>query len=95
LQAAHTSAIADASMAGDDVICSIGVDIDRDTNPASSTSSPGTISMKATATKPAVVDLLLPKLSAIRLGIDAAITVLKVDQIIMSKQAGGSKPPGS
>jgi len=38
-----------------------------------------------------VVDVLATKMSAFRLGIDAAITVLKVDQIIMSKPAGGMK----
>lgn len=29
---------------------------------------------------------------ALRLASDAAVTVLKVDQIIMAKQAGGPKP---
>lgn len=29
---------------------------------------------------------------ALRLAADAAVTVLKVDQIIMAKQAGGPKP---
>lgn len=38
-----------------------------------------------------VVDILATKESAFRLAIDAAITVLKVDQIIMSKPAGGGK----
>mmetsp|Transcript_7806 Transcript_7806/g.11213 ORF Transcript_7806/g.11213 Transcript_7806/m.11213 type:complete len:535 (+) Transcript_7806:198-1802(+) len=38
-----------------------------------------------------VVDLFITKESAFRLAIDAALTVLKVDQIIMSKQAGGPK----
>jgi len=36
-----------------------------------------------------LLDLLATKLSAFRLAIDAAITVLRVDQIIMSKPAGG------
>jgi T-complex protein 1 subunit theta len=35
-----------------------------------------------------VYDLLITKLNAFRLAIDAALTVLKVDQIIMSKPAG-------
>jgi T-complex protein 1 subunit theta len=35
------------------------------------------------------VDLLATKLSAIKLAVDAATTILKVDQIIMSKQSGG------
>jgi len=42
-----------------------------------------------------IVDLLLTKQSALRLGADAAITVLRVDQIIMSKTAGGPKPRGA
>ncbi|GAB9463860.1 T-complex protein 1, theta subunit [Globisporangium polare] len=40
-------------------------------------------------------DHLQTKLSAIRLGADAAITVLRVDQIIMAKAAGGPKPRGA
>jgi T-complex protein 1 subunit theta len=40
-----------------------------------------------------VFDLLATKLSAIRLATTAAVTVLQVDQIIMSKPAGGPKPP--
>jgi len=40
-----------------------------------------------------VLDLLVTKASAIRLATDAAVTVLRVDQIIMSKPAGGPKPP--
>ena len=40
-----------------------------------------------------VVDSLAVKESAIRLAVDSALTVLRVDQIIMSKAAGGPKPP--
>ena len=36
-----------------------------------------------------VCDILATKLSAFRLAMDAALTVLKVDQIIMSKPARG------
>lgn len=39
-----------------------------------------------------IMDHLATKFSAIRLGVDAAITVLRVDQIIMAKAAGGPKP---
>jgi T-complex protein 1 subunit theta len=39
-----------------------------------------------------IVDLLNTKLSAFRLAMDAALTVLRVDQIIMSKQAGAGGP---
>lgn len=39
-------------------------------------------------------DHLQTKMSAIRLGADAATTVLRVDQIIMAKAAGGPKPRG-
>eukprot|EP00300_Choanocystis_sp_HF-7_P027340 c32434_g1_i1.p1 GENE.c32434_g1_i1~~c32434_g1_i1.p1 ORF type:complete len:569 (-),score=150.40 c32434_g1_i1:101-1705(-) len=40
-----------------------------------------------------VLDLLSIKECAIRLAVDAALTVLRVDQIIMSKPAGGPKAP--
>lgn len=41
-----------------------------------------------------VLDLLAVKKSAIMLATEAALTVLRVDQIIMSKPAGGPKPRG-
>ena len=41
-----------------------------------------------------VLDLFLLKHWAIRLATNAAVTVLKVDEIIMSKQAGGPKVRG-
>ena len=40
-----------------------------------------------------VYDALLTKEQAILLAADTAITILRVDQIIMSKPAGGPKPP--
>lgn len=39
-----------------------------------------------------VYDLYATKFNALRLAVDAAITVLKVDQIVMAKPAGGPKP---
>lgn len=39
-----------------------------------------------------VYDVLATKASALSLAADAAVTVLRVDQIIMAKQAGGPKP---
>lgn len=39
-----------------------------------------------------ILDALATKSSALRLAAEAALTVLRVDQIIMSKQAGGPKP---
>eukprot|EP00904_Undaria_pinnatifida_P004232 jgi/Undpi1/1380/HiC_scaffold_11.g04772.m1 len=48
----------------------------------------------ADKTQEGVVDLMSTKESALRLAVDAAVTVLRVDQIIMSKQAGGPKPRG-
>jgi len=39
-----------------------------------------------------IYDAFATKLSALTLAADAALTVLKVDQIIMAKQAGGPKP---
>ncbi len=38
-----------------------------------------------------VLDLYATKHTAFRLAIDAALTVLRVDQILMSKQAGGGR----
>ena len=40
-----------------------------------------------------ILDALSPKYWAIKLATDAALTVLRVDQIIMSKPAGGPKVP--
>ena len=42
--------------------------------------------------KDGILDVFMTKWWAIKLATDAAVTVLKVDQIIMSKQAGGPKP---
>lgn len=39
-----------------------------------------------------IYDLYATKLNALRLAVDAALTVLRVDQIVMSKPAGGPKP---
>lgn len=49
--------------------------------------------VKDMATKSNIYDLLLTKEQALRLAADTAITVLRIDQIIMSKQAGGPKMP--
>jgi chaperonin GroEL (HSP60 family) len=43
--------------------------------------------------KAGVFDLYGAKVNALRLAVDAAITILRVDQIVMSKPAGGPKPP--
>jgi len=40
-----------------------------------------------------IFDLFAAKLSAIKLATDAAVTILRVDQIIMARPAGGPKPP--
>ena len=40
-----------------------------------------------------VLDVAETKMSAVKLAADAAITILRVDQIIMAKQAGGCVPP--
>ncbi|KAK4561809.1 T-complex protein 1 subunit theta [Recurvomyces mirabilis] len=46
------------------------------------------------ASEEGILDLMLPKLWAIKLATEAARTVLSVDQIIVARQAGGPKPPG-
>ncbi|RKP22219.1 chaperonin Cpn60/TCP-1 family, partial [Syncephalis pseudoplumigaleata] len=40
-----------------------------------------------------ILDVLSVKQSALQLAANAALTILRVDQIIMSKPAGGPKPP--
>ena len=42
-----------------------------------------------------ILDVYATKRNALRLAVNAAITILKVDQIIMAKEAGGPKlrPP--
>ena len=66
---------ANPSTAGN--ICDMGINIEQEE----------ITSMKEAA----VVDLLGTKMSALKLAVDAALTVLKVDQIIMSKPSGGPK----
>lgn len=44
------------------------------------------------AVKAGILDLYLVKYWALKFATDAAVTVLRVDQIIMSKPAGGPKP---
>ena len=56
-----------------------GVDVDGD-------------ALTLDAEKSGIYDLYATKLSALRLASEAAITVLRVDTIIMSKAAGGPKP---
>ena len=47
------------------------------------------------AEKQEILDLLLAKHWAIKFAVNAACTILRVDQIIMAKRAGGPKPrPG-
>eukprot|EP00803_Ostreobium_quekettii_P000642 evm.model.scf_83.6 EVM.evm.TU.scf_83.6 scf_83:144034-148310(-) len=43
-------------------------------------------------TKAGILDLYLTKWWAVKLATDAVVTILKVDQIVMAKQAGGPKP---
>ena len=43
--------------------------------------------------KEGILDVYAAKSWAIRLASDAACTILSIDQIIMSKQAGGPKLP--
>lgn len=45
--------------------------------------------------KEGIYDLFSTKWWSLKLALDAVITVLRVDQIIMAKQAGGPKAPPS
>ena len=85
LQAAHAKHHDNS----DKTPCDVGVDIDLPDSGSTASNEGGTKSMKDSG----VLDLLQPKLSALQLAVDAAVTILKVDQIIMSKPAG-IKPPG-
>lgn len=60
-----------------------GVDIENE-------DGSGTLDAKAKG----ILDLMISKSWAIKLATEAARTVLSVDQIIVSRQAGGPKPPG-
>lgn len=101
MQAAHSSTILENNMKKKNVdnhddnidytICDIGVDIDGlllDTKDKTLHNVNGTASME----KKMIVDLLSTKMSALRLAVDAVITILKIDQIIMSKPSGGPNP---
>lgn len=77
LQAAHA--------VDGETVCDAGIDIDKED--AGPDNTVGVASMKDKA----VVDVMATKLSALRLAVDAATTILKIDQIIMSKPAGGPK----
>ncbi|OBZ88022.1 putative T-complex protein 1 subunit theta [Choanephora cucurbitarum] len=63
-----------------DVGAHVGVDVENEND--------GTLD----TTKAVIFDSLVSKYSAYKLAADAAITILRVDQIIMSKPAGGPKP---
>mmetsp|Transcript_16437 Transcript_16437/g.14824 ORF Transcript_16437/g.14824 Transcript_16437/m.14824 type:complete len:550 (+) Transcript_16437:55-1704(+) len=40
-----------------------------------------------------IYDVYITKANALRLAVDAVLTILRIDQIVMSKPAGGPKPP--
>ena len=40
-----------------------------------------------------ILDCLVTKQHAVKLAVDAVNTILSIDQIIMSRPAGGPKPP--
>jgi T-complex protein 1 subunit theta len=86
LQAAHATA---AKSANGTAVCDVGVDIERQEG----AEAPGALAHQGITSMKTkdVHDLLSTKLSAIRLAVDAAITILKIDQIIMSKPSGGPK----
>ena len=88
LQAAHATSQNEALASGKAIaVCDSGIDIERDDSDDFSKKSGGVTSMKDKG----VVDLLSTKVSALKLAVDATITILKIDQIIMSKQSGGPK----
>ena len=94
LRAAHSVAQMQAQQQPTNaaVCCDMGVDLDLGWQNGSVTAAPvaaTTATMGITSMKEkGVVDLVSTKLSALRLAVDAVITILKIDQIIMSKPAG-------
>jgi T-complex protein 1 subunit theta len=84
---------------GSDSACKLGVDIagedqqQQQSDDGDSSDSPKVrVAGVGHPAAAGVIDLLACKESALRLAVDATLTVLRVDQIIMSKQAGGPKP---
>ncbi|KAG5185272.1 chaperonin Cpn60/TCP-1 family [Tribonema minus] len=77
-----------------DPACPLGVDVEA--GGAGTGGGEGGDSGGGSGTRDAaaagIYDLLVCKESALRLAVDATLTVLRVDQIIMAKQAGGPKP---
>ena len=63
-----------------DTICDVGIDVDENGN--------GLASMKDKK----ICDVLSTKMSALKLAVDVTVTILSIDQLIMSKPAGGPKP---
>ena len=92
MQAAHASTPSGTT-------CDVGVDIDGLLNQAALAPSTSVLNTTtnnknvgtASMNDKQVYDLLSTKMSALRLAVDAVITILKIDQIIMSKQSGGPK----
>jgi len=80
---AHLQAAHHEERPSDDNICDMGIDIEEEAGSGSG----GICSMKDRG----VLDMVATKQSALRLAVDTVITILKIDQIIMSKQAGGPK----
>ncbi|EEB05433.2 chaperonin-containing T-complex theta subunit Cct8 [Schizosaccharomyces japonicus yFS275] len=60
----------------------IGVDVDCEND--------GTIDVREAG----IFDVLSVKASALKLATETVLTVLRVDQVVMAKPAGGPKPPG-
>ena len=58
---------------------------------SNSTAAPATGDLTVDAVQARIYDLVAVKQNAMRLAVQAVLTVLSVDQIIMSKPAGGPK----
>lgn len=74
-----------------------GVNVHSDEHEIPTTLDQKKAAFTVDAAKEEIFDLLIAKKSAITLATEAALTVLRVDQIIMSKQIAGPKPraPGA
>lgn len=80
IESAHLKALTVDSTVSSDSFCSVGINIESTSSDAN-----------ALTANSGVLELFAVKKSAIELASDAVITLLRVDQIIMAKQANGPK----
>jgi len=78
-----------ASDHGSSMACPIGVNVDMEEHAVDTGMLRGVLDVRQNR----LYDVHRIKVNALRLATETVLTVLRVDQIIMSKPAGGPKPP--